>query len=69
MECRGRHRAARLPQAAVVVLGFVAGDMYDKESGSDSYVCVCGSGVVCRVERSLRKPVYCTQAQFHPLIA
>ena len=42
------------------MLGFVAGDMYDKESESDSdlcvYVCV-GRGVVCRVERGLRKPV------------
>jgi len=44
------------------VLGFVAGDMYDKESESESesdYMCVyvCGSGVVCRIERGLRKPV------------
>ena len=40
VDCRGRHRAARPPQAAVVVLGFVAGDMYDKESESDSCLCV-----------------------------
>ena len=39
-------RSPRLPQAAVVALGFVAGDMYDKESESESDLCVyvCGSG-------------------------
>ena len=36
-----RSRGARLPHVAVVVLGFVAGDMYDRDSDSDSdYVCM-----------------------------
>jgi len=59
IECRGRHRAAELPQAAVVVLGLLW-VICTVNRRSQVYVCRCRcmwAGVRCRIERGLRKPV------------